>query len=111
MWTINDFPAYAMLFEWGTKGKLVCPYCMGDTKTFTLKHEGKSSRFDFHGRFLSSNHPFKRGQGRFLKNRVEMDGPPYVLNENEVWEILHDFPKVTDGPYFGICHFRRTKLF
>jgi len=28
-----------------------------------------------------------------------MDDPPYVLNENELWEILRDFPKVTDGPF------------
>ncbi|EFE88070.1 transposase family tnp2, partial [Bifidobacterium breve DSM 20213 = JCM 1192] len=27
LWTINDFPAYAMLFGWSTKGKFVCPYC------------------------------------------------------------------------------------
>jgi len=24
MWTINDFPTYAMLSGWGTKGKLAC---------------------------------------------------------------------------------------
>ena len=35
----NDFSAYAMLSGWGTKGKLVCPHCMEDTKAFILKHE------------------------------------------------------------------------
>ena len=48
MWTINDFPAYAMLSRWGTKGKLACPYCMENTKAFTLKHGGKSSWFNCH---------------------------------------------------------------
>jgi len=28
-----------------------------------------------------------------------MDGPPYALNKNELWEILCDFPKATDGPF------------
>jgi len=28
-----------------------------------------------------------------------MDDPPYVLNGNELWEIVHDFPKVTNGPF------------
>jgi Transposase family tnp2 len=27
LWTINDFPAYAMLSGWSTKGYLVCPVC------------------------------------------------------------------------------------
>ena len=29
MWTINDFPGYAMLSGWSTTGRLACPYCMG----------------------------------------------------------------------------------
>ena len=31
LWTINDFPAYAMLSGWSTKGKFACPYCHKDT--------------------------------------------------------------------------------
>ena len=27
LWTISDFPGYAMLSGWSTKGKLVCPCC------------------------------------------------------------------------------------
>jgi hypothetical protein len=27
LWTIKDFPAYAMLSGWSTKGKFACPYC------------------------------------------------------------------------------------
>jgi hypothetical protein len=30
LWTINDFPAYAMLSGWSTKGKFACPYCHKD---------------------------------------------------------------------------------
>jgi len=60
MWTINDFPAYAMLSGWGTKGKFACLYCMEDTKSFTLKHGGKSYWFDCDRQFLPTNHPFRR---------------------------------------------------
>ncbi|CAM8979635.1 unnamed protein product [Rhodiola kirilowii] len=41
MWTVSDFPAYAMLSGWSTQGKLGCPYCMDDTKTFVLKNGRK----------------------------------------------------------------------
>ena len=27
LWTINDFPAYANLSGWSTKGKFACPIC------------------------------------------------------------------------------------
>jgi len=43
MWTINDFPAYGMLFGWSTHGKLACPYCMENNKAFTLANGGKAS--------------------------------------------------------------------
>ncbi|CAL9016892.1 unnamed protein product, partial [Prunus brigantina] len=26
MWTVNDFPAYAMVFGWSTKGYMACPW-------------------------------------------------------------------------------------
>ena len=31
MWTISDFPAYAYLSGWSTKGKYACPSCHKDT--------------------------------------------------------------------------------
>jgi hypothetical protein len=45
MWTINDFPAYGMLFGWSTHGKLACPYCMENNKAFTLANRGKAFFF------------------------------------------------------------------
>ncbi|XP_058774567.1 uncharacterized protein LOC131648855 [Vicia villosa] len=45
MWTINDFPAYAMLSGWGTHGKMGCPHCMDKTKAFTLDEGGKKKNF------------------------------------------------------------------
>jgi hypothetical protein len=43
MWTINDFPTYAMLSGWRTHGKLACPYCMDDTNAFWLKFGRKKN--------------------------------------------------------------------
>jgi hypothetical protein len=46
MWTINDFPAYVMVSDWSTHGKLACPYCMKNNKAFMLTNRGKTSFFD-----------------------------------------------------------------
>ncbi|XP_039130890.1 uncharacterized protein LOC120267286 [Dioscorea cayenensis subsp. rotundata] len=43
MWTISDFPAYAMLSGWSTIGKKACPYCMDKSKAFSLLNGGKVS--------------------------------------------------------------------
>ncbi|KAK2383561.1 hypothetical protein QL285_070997 [Trifolium repens] len=96
MWTINDFPAYGMLSGWMTQGKLACPYCMKDTKAFTLECGGKNSWFDCHRRFLPTNHSFRRSKRSFRKNNDEKDGPPKMLSGNDVWEAVCDYPKVTD---------------
>ena len=37
LWTINDFPAYAMRYGWSTKGKFACPYYHKDTGYLWLK--------------------------------------------------------------------------
>ena len=58
MWTINDFPSYAMLSWWSTAGRLACPYCMGNSEAFTLSKSGKQSWFDTHRKFLLADHIF-----------------------------------------------------
>jgi len=45
IWTINDFPAYEMLSGWSMHGKLACPYCMENSKAFTLPNGGKTFFF------------------------------------------------------------------
>lgn len=40
MGTVSDFPAYGMLCGWSTHGKLACPFCMEDIKSFWLKVGG-----------------------------------------------------------------------
>ncbi|XP_059295599.1 uncharacterized protein LOC132048937 [Lycium ferocissimum] len=72
MWTINDFPAYGMLSGWMTAGKLACPCCMENTKSFTLKHGGKNSWFDCHRQFLPMDHEFRSMRNAFRKNKLNM---------------------------------------
>lgn len=37
MLTISDFPVYGMLSGWTTHGRLSCPNCMDDTKSFSCQ--------------------------------------------------------------------------
>ncbi|CAK8565165.1 unnamed protein product [Lathyrus sativus] len=60
LWTISDFPAYGMLSEWSTHGKLSCPYCMGNSKSFVLEHGKKCCCFDCHHQYLPLEHLFHR---------------------------------------------------
>jgi len=55
LWTINDFPAYAMLSGWSTKGKFACLYCNKDTDFLWLKYGSKHCCMG-HRRFLPTKH-------------------------------------------------------
>ena len=46
MWTISDFPAYAMLSGWSTKGKFACLCCNYNTNSHYLKHSRKMCYMD-----------------------------------------------------------------
>ena len=37
LWTINDFPAYAMLSSLSTKGYKACPYCTNFTPCYRFR--------------------------------------------------------------------------
>ena len=67
MWTISDFPAYAMLSGWSTAGRTACPYCKEDSDAFTLMKGRKQSWFDNHRKFLPPNHAFRRNKQLFVK--------------------------------------------
>ena len=109
MWTINDFPAYGMLSGWMTAGKLACPYCMENSKAFTLKHGRKNTWFDCHRQFLPMDHEFRKMKNAFRKNKVESDPPPPLLTGHQIWERVSQLPKVTEAspsrlPGYGVEH-------
>jgi hypothetical protein len=89
LWTISDFPAYAMLSGWSTHGRLACPICMGETKAFRLKNGKKPSWFD-HRAFLPKKFKFRRYRKKFRKDtRVpDSESPPPRLSGEKIHEIL-----------------------
>ena len=58
MWTINDFPAYAYLSGWSTKGKFACPCCAKNTSSLWLC---KSKKYCYmcSRRWLLKSHQFR----------------------------------------------------
>lgn len=57
LWTINDFPAYANLSGWSTKGKYACLCCNKETSSFSLQHGSKFCYWG-HRRLLERGHKF-----------------------------------------------------
>jgi hypothetical protein len=78
LWTMNDFPAYAILSGWSTKGKFACPYCHKDAEYLWLK--------------FGSKHCYMRKCKSSFNNMTEMrkalvalTGPP-VLQQHSSFE-------------------------
>ncbi|KAD7477470.1 hypothetical protein E3N88_00606 [Mikania micrantha] len=96
LWTVSDFPAYAMLSGWSTHGNLACPYCMGDTQAFRLHVGGKPSSFDCHRRFLPSSHPFRSDKNGFRDNKSVPSslGPPPKLTGQDLYKQVFSLPTV-----------------
>ncbi|XP_075665463.1 uncharacterized protein LOC142635141 [Castanea sativa] len=64
IWTINDFPAYADISGWSTKGLFACPSCMFDTESYYLKH-GQKVCYMGHRRWLDNDHEFREDDINF----------------------------------------------
>lgn len=85
LWTISDFPAYANLSGWSTKGEYACPCCNVKTQSYWLKH-GRKYSYMSHRRFLPVNHKFR-------KDKVSFDG-------SREWRLK---------PQIYICFFNRFR--
>jgi len=82
LWIVNDFPAYAMLSGWSTKGKFACPYCHKDTDYLWLKFGSKHCYMGHRG-FLPSEHRWRRNKVSF-NNKVEHREAPLQLSGEQV---------------------------
>ncbi|KAF7153203.1 hypothetical protein RHSIM_Rhsim01G0080000 [Rhododendron simsii] len=119
MWTINDFPAYANLSGWSTKGKFACPSCNKNTVSCWLKH-GKKQSYRGHRRFLPSDHKFRKDRVSFdgtwewkskpkplsgseLLNQIESEG---ILTQYKIFDLKE--VQVPDGYASNIS--RRVRL-
>ena len=95
LWTINDFPAHAMLSGWSTKGKFACPYCHKDTDYLWLRF-GKKHYYMGHRRFLPSDHPWHMNKMSF-NNEVETREAPVPLSGQQVLDQYETFDQVIFG--------------
>ena len=99
VWTISDFPAYAMLSRWSTAGELACPICMergGDA--FRLQNGKKACWFDCHRKFLEVGHPWRRNKNEFYRGHVETQLPPPLLTGEQIWERVRHFRTAIEDP-------------
>ncbi|XP_058726059.1 uncharacterized protein LOC131597373 [Vicia villosa] len=105
LWTISDYPAYAMLSRWSTKGKLACACCNYNTNSLYLKHSHKMCYMD-HRTFLPRTHS-RRDDVKSFNGEEEHRTAPSMLNGAEILELLKDFnnefgkkkKKKVDGPW------------
>ncbi|CAL2272088.1 unnamed protein product [Prunus armeniaca] len=65
MWTVNDFPAYAMVYGWSTKGYMACPVCKEDVTSGW--HAGKVCYLG-HRRWLPWDHEWREKDKEFDGN-------------------------------------------
>ncbi|XP_057760534.1 uncharacterized protein LOC130980909 [Arachis stenosperma] len=104
MWTISDFPAYAMLSGWSTKGKLACPCCNHGTCSNYLKYSHKTC-YTGHRAFLPEDHRWSANK-RSFNGKVEHRQAPPLLSGTEALSQLeyvdNSFGKLKpkkDGPW------------
>ncbi|KAG8501185.1 hypothetical protein CXB51_003289 [Gossypium anomalum] len=88
LWTINDFPAYANLSGWSTKGRYACPCCAAQTCSKWL-YNGKKFSYMGHRRWLDENHKF-RFQRTLFDGTEEYRGAPEQTVGSEILFMLKD---------------------
>ncbi|XP_065872964.1 uncharacterized protein [Euphorbia lathyris] len=94
IWTINDFPAYADLSGWSTKGYKACPVCHKHTSAEYLRASKKLYYMD-HRRFLPPNHKWRKDR-RSFNGLTEMRKRPTPLSGDDV---LKEFDNFTQLPF------------
>nr|XP_009786859.1 PREDICTED: uncharacterized protein LOC104234908 [Nicotiana sylvestris] len=88
LWTINDFPAYANLFGWSTKGKIACPCCNKETHSIRLQN-CKKRCYMSHRRFLPLNHKWRNDKTSFDGTK-EKRLPPKQLSGDDILDQVAD---------------------
>ncbi|XP_016173163.1 uncharacterized protein LOC107615629 [Arachis ipaensis] len=92
LWTINNFPAYAMLSGWSTKGKLACPCCNKNTCSLQLNDSQKTVYMD-HRVFLPMDHPW-RTNTRSFNGKQELRSHSPVIEGTEIFEMLQNIENI-----------------
>ncbi|KAI5313329.1 hypothetical protein L3X38_042503 [Prunus dulcis] len=85
IWTVNDFPAYAMVSGWSTKGYMACPVCKEDVTSGW--HAGKVCYLG-HRRWLPWDHEWWEKDKEFDGN-TEHRLKPREWSSDEILEQLN----------------------
>ncbi|KAI5325638.1 hypothetical protein L3X38_034712 [Prunus dulcis] len=85
MWTVNDFPAYAMVSGWSTNGYMACPVCKEDVTSGW--HAGKVCYIG-HRRWLPWDHEWGEKDKEFDGN-TERRLRPREWSGDEILEQLN----------------------
>ncbi|CAN1132472.1 hypothetical protein LINPERHAP2_LOCUS16281 [Linum perenne] len=93
LWTINDFPAYANLSGWSTKGKLACPVCSKDTISEWLTNGGKFCYMG-HRCWLPHEHRWRKDRLSFDGTK-ETRGKPRQFSGYEIVDQINDLHGIT----------------
>ncbi|XP_071728492.1 uncharacterized protein [Rutidosis leptorrhynchoides] len=88
IWTVSDFPGYANLSRWSTKGKLACPACHKLTRSIRLSNSQKDI-FMAHRRWLELLHAFRMDKDSFDGTK-EHEGRLRCLTREHVLAELKD---------------------
>jgi hypothetical protein len=86
IWTINDFPAFADVFEWPNKGVKACSICMHSTRSRWL-YNGKKFCYMGPRRYLSMDHPWRRNK-RAFDDTQERECVPDVQSGDDILRQL-----------------------
>ncbi|XP_042950023.1 uncharacterized protein LOC122282129 [Carya illinoinensis] len=95
LWTVNDFPAYANLSGWSTKGKLACPTCNLETNSLWLVN-GRKHCYMGHRRWLVLDHAWRRKKTAF-NGKDEHRLKPKILEGQALMEQLHEVSNLQFG--------------
>ncbi|KAK0583399.1 hypothetical protein LWI29_036516 [Acer saccharum] len=93
MWTVNDFPAYAYMSGWITKGRLACPCCAKKTDHFSLAN-GSKICYMGHRRFLPNDHVWRNQMSQFNGKKETGDAPKRPASD-EVFTELQGLTPIT----------------
>ncbi|KAE8721065.1 Detected protein of unknown function [Hibiscus syriacus] len=86
LWTINDFPTYANLSGWSTKGRYACSCCAAQTSSKWL-FNGKKFSYMGHCRWLPDNHRF-RCQKNMFDGDEEFQNAPDQTTGFDIFSML-----------------------
>lgn len=89
MFNISDFPTYAMLSGWSTKGMWACPSCHYETSSQWLPCSSKMCYME-HYRLLEENHPYRHNK-RLCNGKDPLQNALIRLTGAETLNLLSDF--------------------